>query len=175
MLQNKFEHVDDPHFEGPMEPNHAYLDGVWNSVTMEVVHEQVQVAFETIDVIQNEMLDGCNSSNDEDEPTTIDGQPLGDQGNVDDGSNVNAFDSTILKDVIAKLYKGSSSTKLAATILLMNLCTIHGMTNKLCDELFTLLHWHLLPINNCLPINYHVIKSLTRKLGLDYQTSMHVQ
>jgi len=95
MLQNKFEQVDDPHFEGPMEPNHAYLNGVRNFVTMEVVHEQVQVAFETVNVIQNEVLDGCNSSNDEDEPITIDGQPLKDRGNVDDGNNVNAFDSTI--------------------------------------------------------------------------------
>jgi hypothetical protein len=44
---------------------------------------------------------GCNSSNDEDELTTTNGQPLRDVGNMDDGSNVNAFDLTIIEDVIA--------------------------------------------------------------------------
>jgi hypothetical protein len=175
MLQNRFEQVDDSHFEGPMELDHVDLARVGNFVIMEVVHEQVQVAFETFDVIQNEVLNGCNSFDDEDEPTTTYGQPLGDGWNVDDGSNINAFDLTFLKDAIAKFYKGSSSTKLATTILLMNLCTFHEMTKKNCDELFTLLHQHLLPTNNCLLVNYHVVKSLTRKLGLDYQTSMHVQ
>jgi hypothetical protein len=51
MLQNRFEWVDDPHFEGPMEPNHANLVGVGNSINMEEVREQVQVAFQIVDVI----------------------------------------------------------------------------------------------------------------------------
>jgi len=80
---------------------------------------------------------------------------------------VHLIDLAILEDVVAKLYKGLSSTKLVATILLMNLCTIHGVTDKFCDELFTLLHHHLLLVNNCLLINYHATKSLTRKLELD--------
>ncbi len=52
---------------------------------------------------------------------------------MDDVGSHNAFNSVIKKDVVAKLYKGSSSTKLAATILLMNMCTIHGVTNNFCD------------------------------------------
>ncbi len=126
------------------------------------------MAFEVVDTLHNEMDDGWNNSNDEDELVATNGQALGDGRNVDDGSN-NAFDPTILEDVVAELYKGSKSSKLAITILLMNLCTIHGMNKRFADELLTFLHWHLLPINNCLLVNYHVAKSLRRKLGLDYQ------
>jgi hypothetical protein len=126
------------------------------------------MAFQITATIQNDVSDGCISSSNEDEPANIDGQPLGDGKNVDDVGSHNAFNSVILRDVVAELYKGLSSTKLAATILLMNLCTVHGMINKFCDALVTLLHCHLLPTNNCLLVNYHVAKSLTRKLGLDY-------
>jgi hypothetical protein len=59
---------------------------------------------------------------------------------MDDGNNITS-NPTTLKDVGAKFYQGSRSTELVATnILLMNLCTIHGVINKLCNGLFTLLH-----------------------------------
>jgi hypothetical protein len=57
----------------------------------------------------------------------------------------------------------------------MNLCTLHGVNNKFTDELFTLLQIHLLPINNCLPQNYYVVKTLTIILNLDYKLSMFVK
>jgi hypothetical protein len=57
----------------------------------------------------------------------------------------------------------------------MNLCTLHGANNKFTDELFTLLQFHLLPIDNCLPQNYYVVKTLTRSLNLDYKISMFVK
>ncbi len=86
---------------------------------------------------------------------------------MDDAGRHSAFDLTILEDVVAELYKGLSSNKLVATVLLMNLCTIHGMTNKFCDEFFHITTSSFLLVDNCLPINYHFAKSLTRKLGLD--------
>ena len=70
------------------------------------------------------------------------------------------------------LYEGARSSKLAATILLMNLCTVHGVTNQCANELFSLLHSHLLPENNTLPQTHHAAKSLTSKLGLTY-TRIH--
>ena len=68
------------------------------------------------------------------------------------------------------LYDGSKSSKLAATILLMNLCTVHGVSNQCANKFFSILHLHLLPKNNTLPKNYHAAKSLTMKLGLKYKT-----
>jgi hypothetical protein len=38
------------------------------------------------------------------------------------------------------------------------------------DELFTILHGHILPKGNCLPRNHYATKTLTRKLGLAYNT-----
>jgi hypothetical protein len=54
----------------------------------------------------------------------------------------------------------------------MNLCAVHGVSNNFADELFTILHRHLLPEGNILPRNHYVAKSLTSKLGLTY-TSIH--
>jgi hypothetical protein len=116
---------------------------------MEVICEQVQMAFQTIDIIQKEMSDGCCIYIDENKPIGTYEQPLGDGKNVDDAGSHNAFYSIILKHVVAEFYKGLSSTNSFVTMLLMNLCSVHGTTNKLCDELFTLLHHHLLVANSC--------------------------
>jgi hypothetical protein len=67
MLQNIFEQIDDPHFEGPKEPNHHDLDGVGNSVIVEVICEQVHMAFQTTNIIQNEVSNGCIKSTNENE------------------------------------------------------------------------------------------------------------
>ncbi len=68
-----------------------------------------------------------------------------------------------------QLYMGAKCTKLGTTILLVNLCTMHGVTNKFANELFALLHQHLLPKPNCLVGSYYVAKTLTQKLGLNYK------
>ncbi len=91
----------------------------------------------------------------------------------EDGPQDNNFDPIFLEDVIKGLYRCSKCIKLVPTMLLMNLCTIHGVNNKFADELFTLLHFHLLPRDNCLLNNYYVAKSLTKSLGLDYK-NIHV-
>jgi hypothetical protein len=80
------------------------------------------------------------------------------------------FDPSALKEAIRSLYKGARSTKLAATILLVNLCTVHGDSNCFVDGLFTILQGHLLPRGNCLPKNYYDATTLTRKLGLSYNS-----
>jgi hypothetical protein len=80
------------------------------------------------------------------------------------------FDPNVLEEAIRSLYKGAKSTKLAATVLLVNLCTIHGVSNCFVDELFTILHGHLLPRGNCLLKNYYTATTLTRKLGLSYNS-----
>jgi hypothetical protein len=43
-----------------------------------------------------------------------------------------------LEDVMKELYARSKCKKLVATVLLMNLCTIHRVSNKFANELFAL-------------------------------------
>ena len=79
-------------------------------------------------------------------------------------------DPRVLEEAMEELYHGARSSVLAATILIMTLCTIHGVSNKFADQLFTLFRKHLLPSENQLPRNYHAAKALIRKLGLNYNT-----
>jgi hypothetical protein len=78
-----------------------------------------------------------------------------------------------LKEACKSLYPKAWSTKLAATMLLMNICIVHGVNNKFIDELLLLLHKFLLPLDNYLPPNMYHAKSLTMKVGLNYKT-IHV-
>ena len=55
------------------------------------------------------------------------------------------FDAMVLEGVLQELFVGAKCTTLAATILVMNLNTVHGITNSFVDELLTVLHGHLLP------------------------------
>jgi hypothetical protein len=63
-----------------------------------------------------------------------------------------------LRESCQPLYKGAKSSMLAATLFLMNVCMVHGVSNKFVDELLALLHKHLLPLDNCLPpTSMHVL------------------
>ena len=61
------------------------------------------------------------------------------------------FDRTALEESMGILYDGARSSKLAATVLLMNLCTVHGVSNAYANELFGILSKHVLLENNTLP------------------------
>jgi hypothetical protein len=78
-------------------------------------------------------------------------------------------EANYLWETCQPLYNGARCTKLASTLLLMNVCTIHGVSNKFMDELLALLHKHLLPKDNLLPPSMYAAKSLTKKVGLDYK------
>jgi hypothetical protein len=82
----------------------------------------------------------------------------------------NCGDPQELETAIEELYHGAKSSVLAATILIMTLCTVHGLSNKFADQLFTLFREHLLPSENMLPKNLHAAKGLISKLGLNYNT-----
>jgi hypothetical protein len=45
---------------------------------------------------------------------------------------------------LTPLYEGSSTSMLSTTLLLLNLRTIHGVSNSFMDELFSLLQKELL-------------------------------
>jgi hypothetical protein len=89
---------------------------------------------------------------------------------ADEEDNTSNLDAALLEDAIHELYSGARYTKLAATILLQNLCTVHGVSNNFTDVLFTILHRHLLPEGNILPKNQYAAKSLTSTLGLSYNS-----
>ncbi len=80
-----------------------------------------------------------------------------------------SIEANYLWEACQPLYNGARCTKLASTLLLMNVCTVRGVSNKFMDELLALLHKHLLPKDNLLPPSMYVIKSFTRKVGLDYK------
>ncbi len=56
-----------------------------------------------------------------------------------------------------------------AIILVMNICTVHGINNKFVDEILSLLHKYLFLEDNYLPSNMYHAKSLTKKVGLNYK------
>ena len=124
-------------------------------------------AFNVADEVHADCVGDSNS--DDDVEDTGPGEPVGDRDHVDEGDS-HSFDPQALEEAIRPLYEGARSSQLAATILLMNLCTIHGVTNGFADEMFTILSAHLLPRGNVLPKNYYAAKSLTRKLGLSYNS-----
>ena len=132
--------------------------------------EEVREAFATADSIHEEFIE-VGDDNAVDEAESIDKQQPLDIDTERDVIDTN-FDGGALEESLEGLYEGARSSKLAATILLMNLCTVHGVTNQCANELFSLLHSHLLPENNTLPQTHHSAKSLTSKLGLTY-TRIH--
>jgi hypothetical protein len=69
-----------------------------------------------------------------------------------------------LREACQPLYSGARSSMLATTFQLMNICKVHGVSNKFVDELLTLLHKHLLPLYNYLPPTMYVAKTLTSKV-----------
>jgi hypothetical protein len=133
----------------------------------EIVHDVVTGAFDLGDAMHEE----CNDSSGEGDAANLSEHGITSCKDVEDHETSDHFDPTILKEAIQELYEGLRSTKLAATILLMNLCTVHGVNNNFADEFFTILHRHLLPEGNRLLKNHYAAKSLTSKLGLTY-TSM---
>jgi hypothetical protein len=67
-----------------------------------------------------------------------------------------------LQNACILFYIGARCNKLVRTLMLMNMCPIHGCFNKFVDELFSILHKFLLPMDNCLFSNMHGAKTLTQ-------------
>ena len=134
----------------------------------ERVQEEVGAAFATADSIHEEFMElGVEDKAEEQEPCD-DPYPAYVQTERDEGDS--NFDVAVMDDSLNPLYDGARCSKLAATVLLMNLCTVHGINNQCANELFSLLHSHLLPGNNTLPATHNAAKTLTEKLGLTYTT-----
>jgi hypothetical protein len=66
------------------------------------------------------------------------------------------------------LYEGSSTSMLAAMLLLLNLRTVHGVNNVFMDEFFSLLRKELLPKGNKMLVNTYEAFKLIKTFGLSY-------
>ena len=67
------------------------------------------------------------------------------------------------------LYVGAFVIKLAATMLIMTICTMHGVNNKFMDKLLYLLHKYILPGSNYFPTNMYHMKVLVEKISHIYE------
>ena len=67
------------------------------------------------------------------------------------------------------LYEGSSLSMLCATLLIMNCCKTHGVSNMFMNELLMLLSMSILHVGNCLPKTEYEATKILRRLGLGYK------
>jgi hypothetical protein len=147
MVTDAFTQLDEPNV--PVHPLESELGNI------------VTDAFNIVDELENVLDDESEDG--------VDDEPMGanDCDQPEEGGN---DDPRMMEEAMEELYHGARSSVLAATILLMTLCTIHGVSNKFADSLFTLFRDHILPSENLLPKNYYAAKALIRKLGLTYNT-----
>jgi hypothetical protein len=66
------------------------------------------------------------------------------------------------------LYSRMNVSILLATIILLNMAVVHGVTNAYFDELLKYLGTILLPRGNMLPKTHYEAKQLIQRLGLNY-------
>ena len=66
------------------------------------------------------------------------------------------------------LYEGSTVSMLCATLLILNCCKTHGVSNMFMNELLMLLSMSILPVGNCLPKTEYEASKILRNLGLAY-------
>jgi hypothetical protein len=78
------------------------------------------------------VVDGLHDGANDDSGDEDDEEPMGDLGTEHDNHDA----PHDLEDAIQELYDGAKSYVLAATILIMTICTIHGVSNKFADQLF---------------------------------------
>lgn len=118
------------------------------------------------------IYEDCNESSSDIEAYAIDFD--GDKSDEDINKSKRTedpnFDLRVLEDAITPSPVATKCLKLATMILFMNLCTVHGVSSSFAEELFTILHMHILLENNCLSKNHYATKLLTKKLGLAYNT-----
>ena len=91
---------------------------------------------------------------------------------VDDEINDNIADNTedLLKEANTPLFNNSPTYRLQAVLMLLNVCTIFGVSNACVDELLKLLKYDILPRKNICPQLHYEAKNLVKKLGLSYNT-----
>jgi len=88
-----------------------------------------------------------------------------------DGLNANMnFWNERFEDVArVPLFEGSTLSSLSTTILILNCCQIHGVSNAFILELLALLKRNILPRPNALPRSEYEASCTPKKLKLAYK------
>ena len=76
----------------------------------------------------------------------------------------------LLRESHTPLYEGSPMNRLGTILMLLNLCSVHGVSNNFVDELFSFLKQDLLPRSNTLPNSRYEACKVIKTLGLAYDT-----
>jgi len=157
MLQHKFQNVDD---------------------TLEMENQLNNIVMESLDLGDKLMGTELHASTGEEDQTEFPPCNEGGCGSKPDSvrgeeenynsNNSEEVNAAALEDAMRSLYPGSASTKLAATIMITNICAVHSVTNKMADDMLAFFK-HLLPPSNTLPPSMYHAKTLTRRLGLDFK------
>lgn len=119
----------------------------------DVGEDRLQEAVVTAFAVANNIHEEFQSHDDWNEPSFSNPRQeegLEDGQNADDGNSPN-FDPHVFEDALRGLYNGAKSSKRLFTILLLNLCTVYGVSNYFVDKLFSIFHGYLLPDGNSLP------------------------
>lgn len=103
---------------------------------------EVRDAFDIGDSIHEDIMDTNHDDVVEEDECRDEQDPL--DIDRDAGDHVPNFDARALEESLEHLFEDARSCKLATTVLLMNLCTVHGASNQCANELFSILHLHLL-------------------------------
>ena len=76
----------------------------------------------------------------------------------------------LLQESKTPLFAGSPMNRLGTMLMLLNLCSVHGVSNNFTDELFSLLGQDVLPQGNTMPKSRYEAYRIVKKLGLAYDT-----
>jgi hypothetical protein len=91
-----------------------------------------------------------------------------DEGLQDVCPNLEQFEE-LMSQATKPLYEGLNVSLISATIVLINMAVIHGVSNAYMDELLKYLGIVLLPKGNLLPMSHREAKKVIQKLGLNYE------
>jgi hypothetical protein len=93
----------------------------------------------------------------------------GKEDTLDDmGPNLKHLEE-LMDQATKPLYDGLNVSLISATIVLVNMAMIHGVSNAYMDELLKYLGTVLLPSGNVLPQSHREAKKVIQKLGLNYE------
>ena len=119
------------------------------------VHKQFEDALRTVEELQEIAQDSENRTNgDTDEADFAD-------------STVEALE-LLYSQASHAVYPGSTVSLISAVVVIMTLCTTHGVSNAFVTELLHYLSEELLPEGNVLPAKHYSAKRMLQALGLAY-------
>ena len=141
---------DDQYFEMPV-PDEVDYDPCGHHD----VQKQFEDALRTVEELQEMTQDSENMPNED-----IDDTEFAD-------STIEALE-LLYSQASHLVYPGSSVSLISAVVVLMTLCTTHGVSNAFVTELLHYLSGELLPKGNVMPAKHYTTKRMLQALGLAY-------